>query len=205
MSDEVAEEWGKLKARIETVFEQHEQDQIRLPVSFGTKSLVLIFATLEVSSNFKVMHIESGRHSPTVLLHISNMISMLKDRDILVDSEHILCETTVSHRIVTGCPIMSSLIEIPPSTQDILASLNKVYKSPKINKQKEIFYKNKDRHFPMRHLTLQLISELYRLYVPSQYKFPVNSIATCNMPICPIAYDEYPPEILLKHKDWTSE
>ena len=206
MSDNVKEKWEKLISRIDKIFKQNQDKTIRLPCSFGVKSLIVLFATLRVSDNFEILHISSGRHSENVSSHISNVIEMLRNRNITVNIERIHCDVTSGDYAMhtKPCPVINYLLlHLPHDTVDIFGSTNKVYKSYKKNNIKAEFRSHADRHFPIQHYTLDMLSEMYFRNVPVEYRFPTSSICTCNSPVCPSIYDEYPPHIFKKHTDWT--
>lgn len=198
-----ADKWNALVTRIDDIFKLNPDKTIRLPCSFGKKSMVVLFAALSVSTDFDVIHVETRRHSEVVRQHALDVIGMLENRGVDVTIKHVVCKKTIAKRSMNGCPAMLFLKSMPKHTVDVLASTDKVYVNPLINAVKHEFHSHTRRYFPVRYYDADVLNMIHERYVPVAYRFPIGCICTCNTPICPVLHEEVSDEVLNKYTDWS--
>lgn len=156
---------------------------------------------MTVSKEITIFYVDPGRQSETLKRHTNRTIETLRKQGAVINIEPIECHMFKEDlgTETSKCPVMALLKDIPKKTIDIVGSVNMSYDSEKIRKQRKAWRNNKNRIFPLWDLDSKTLFYLHKERVPHSLQFPLNSVTTCNSPLCPII-----PESALKNKhDWS--
>lgn len=200
MPHDVTAAWDNILREISEIVENANGKHIRVCSSMGVKSMILVAAAMAVSKDITILYINSGRQSHNLDAHIKNVIKKLTKQDITIDIVDTTCtmETWDLGKEGSTCPVMSILRDIPENTIDIVGSVSVIYEGEKINHQLKKWRNHKSRMFPLWDLDLKTLFHLHKNHVPYSLQFPINSVTTCNNPLCPII-----PDSALENKnDW---
>lgn len=200
MPHDVTPAWDNILREISEIVENANGKHVRVCASMGVKSMILVAAAMAVSKDITILYINSGRQSNNLDAHIKNAIKKLTKQDITIDIVDTTCTmgTWDLGKEGSKCPIMSMLLSTPKDTIDIVGSTKMTYISPTINKQRDTWKNHKSRMLPLWDLDPKTLFHLHKNHVPYSLQFPINSVTTCNNPLCPII-----PDSALQNKtDW---
>lgn len=185
-------EWNNIKNEITEIWENADGKTVRVCTSFGKKCLILVSAALLVSKDIQVHYLCSGRQSRSLEAHINKTINTLEREGVTVTVQPVECTLTKEDLGKTGsrCPIMTALKTIPENTIDIVGSVETYYDSPKIREQRQRWKDDPNRYLPLWGIDPRTLFYLHKSYVPHAIQFPMNSVTTCNSPLCPMVSEE---------------
>jgi len=195
---------------------KHNKSDLYLKLSYGTKSMIMLLICLEAGIKFKCVFGDSERHSDKVNEHINNINNLLEKNGIEIITIPCTCTKKLGGH---GCPAISAVSNYIDShngmgigtlsirgLKNIIDVYGEIIVKNSTHQNTESFYKkhsaNPNRLNPLWKYSPEMISAMHDRFVPDKYKFPKNSVATCNSPICPSIF-ALNPHLRTKYNDWT--